>query len=155
VVELSHDVLTGSSQQLLTQLFLPGEVMRDLETPVSSLAQGGLCLMELLILDWFLACQSLQFILELPNVALLLLTKEGVILRELVGFVGGTAQRRWVYDLVTVAIAEDVARVAALHRLKMQSNKYNPTKNSLILPLPYALSSFIAMEVMPVIVNKI
>jgi len=76
-------------------------------------------------------------------------------LRELVGFVGGTAQRRWVYDLVTVAIAEDVAGVAALHRLKMQSNKYNPTKNSLILPLPYALSSFIAMEVMPVIVNKI
>ncbi len=79
--------------------------------------------MELLILDWFLAGQSLQFILELPNVGLLLLTEEGVILRELVGFVGGTAQRRRVYDLVTVAIAEDVARVAALHRLKMQENK--------------------------------
>jgi hypothetical protein len=123
VVELSHDFLTGSSQQLLTQLSLPGEVMRGLETPVSSLAQGGLCLMELLILDWFLAGQSLQFILELPNVGLLLLTEEGVILRELVGFVGGTAQRRRVYDLVTVAIAEDVARVAALHRLKMQENK--------------------------------
>lgn len=111
--------------------------------------------MELLILEWFLACQSLQFIFELPNVGLLLLTEEGVILRELVGFVGGTAQRWWVYDLVTVAIAEGVAGMAALHRLKMQSNKYNPTKNSLILPFPYALSSLIAMEVMPVIVNKI
>ena len=91
MVELSHDVLTGSSKQLLTQLFLPGEVMRDLETPISSLTQGGLCLMELLILDWFLAGQSLKFILELPNVGLLLLAEEGVILRELVGFVGGTA----------------------------------------------------------------